>query len=398
MEAAIANPVPFAAEAALARRLSVGGLVSAILVGLIGALVIFVTPGFLAIVAQQTGFDNDQLGYLAAWDINAMGVTIGLSTFLLGRVRWRLAVGLGLGLVIAGNLLTAASVSFPAMAAARVVAGTGEGIAIGFAFAALGRAANPDRAFAIYLVIGALFSSALLYALPAIQAAAAPQTLFVCNALLVVPVILSLRWFPAGGAEEMGLFAGAGRLDLRLAGGALLGVFLFFFAIGAVWSYSERIGLASGLAPGVIAGSLSLGTMAGVAGAALAGMLPRSWGRIAPLLVSGGLGVTSFLLFGGRVTPTGFMAASVLLLFSWNFAQPLLSGICAEACHRGRVVCAMGSIQTFGTGLGPAAAAAMLGTGSFAPMIYANAAVLTASIAAVVLTILGERRRATTAV
>ena len=64
-------------------RLDRGGLISAILVGLIGAIVIFITPGFLAVVAQKTGFDNDQLGYLAAWDINAMGVTIGLSTFAL---------------------------------------------------------------------------------------------------------------------------------------------------------------------------------------------------------------------------------------------------------------------------------------------------------------------------
>lgn len=55
------------------------------------------------------------------------------------------------------------------------------------------------------------------------------------------------------------------------------------------------------------------------------------------------------------------------MMFSRNFAQPLLSGICSEACQRGRVVCAMGSIQTFGTGLGPAAAAATLATGSFTP-------------------------------
>lgn len=376
-------------------RLTQGGLVSAILVGLIGALVIFVTPGFLAIVAQQTGFDNDQLGYLVAWDINAMAITIGISTFALARVRWRLAVGLGLALIVVGNLLTAMTVSFPAMAAARVVSGAGEGIAVGFAFAALGRASNPDRAFAIYLVVGALFSSALLYALPIIQAAIEPSTIFIINALIVIPVLLTLRWFPEGSVDEQDVFAGGGKLDLRLSGGALLGVFLFFFAIGAVWSYSERIGMASGISVTAIASGLSIGTMAGVAGAALAGMLPRRWGRIWPLLISGALGIVSFILFLGEVTPTNFIAACVLLLFSWNFAQPLLSGICSEACHRGRVVCAMGSIQTFGTGLGPAAAAMTLSSGSFAPMIYANSAILALSVGVTVATIMGEKRRKT---
>jgi predicted MFS family arabinose efflux permease len=377
-----------------ADRLSRGGLVSAILVGLIGALVIFVTPGFLAIVAQQTGFSDEQLGYLVAWDINAMGVTIGLSTFALTRVRWRQAACLGLSLVIVGNLLTAMALSFPAMAAARVIAGAGEGIAVGFAFAALGRASHPDRAFAIYLVVGALFSSALLYALPAIQEAVRPSTLFVVNALIVVPVLLTLRWFPDGSADATDVGAGAARVDRRLAAGALSGVFLFFFAAGAMWSYSERIGMASGLSASTMATGLSIGTMAGVAGATLAGMLPRRWGRTWPLVGSGFVGVAGFFLFRGEVTPTNFVLAAVLLLFSWNFAQPLLSGICAQACHRGRVVCAMGSIQTFGTGLGPAVAAMTLGTGSFTTMIYANSVALVLSVGITVATIVGERRRA----
>jgi hypothetical protein len=280
------------------------------------------------------------------------------------------------------------------MAAARVIAGAGEGVAIGFAFAALGRASNPDRAFAIYLVVGALLSSAFLMALPEIQTTVTPATLFMINAGLTALVMLTLRSFPDGSADEVDIFAPGGKLDLRHASGALLGVFLLFFAIGAVWSYSERIGQASRIPIEVIASGLSIGTMAGVLGAGLAGMLPRRWGRSWPLAISGVLGIASFLMFRGEVTPTAFVVAAVLLLFSWNFAQPLLSGICAEACKRGRVVCAMGSIQTFGTGLGPAAAAATLGTGSFDLMIYSACAVLALSIGVTLVTIARHGGRA----
>jgi len=373
-------------------RLTRAGLVSAILLGLVGAFVIFITPGFLAVVAQKTGFDDDQLGYLVAWDINAMGVTIGLSTFALARVRWRLAAGVGLGLIIVGNLLTALVVSFPAMAAARVIAGSGEGIAIGFAFAALGRATNPDRAFAIYLVTGALFSTAFLYSLPAIQAAISPAALFTIVAAANVLVMISLRHFPDGSKDEPEIFAGGGKLDLRYSSGALLGVFLLFFAMGAMWSYSERIGQVSGLSPETMATGLSIGTMAGVVGAGLAGVLPRKWGRSIPLLISGAAGIVSFFLFRGQVASGTFIVAAILLMFSWNFAQPLVSGICAEACKRGRVVCAMGSIQTFGTGLGPAAVAATLGTGSYLMAIYVSSAALALSVAVTLATIARGQR------
>jgi len=380
-----------AAAEASAARVSRGGLVSAMLVALIGAVVIFITPGFLALIAQKTGFDNDQLGYLVAWDINAMGVAIGLSTFALARVPWRPAVALGLALIAAGNLLTAVVDGFAPIVAARVIAGAGEGIAVGFSFAALGRAVNPDRAFSVYLVIGALLSSAFLYTLPGIQAAVQPGVVFALIGGIAALVILTLKAFPNGSEDEPDLFAGGGKLDMRLAGGSLLGVFLLFFAMGAVWSYSERIGLDSKLPVGVIAQGLSIGTLAGMVGAGVAGFLPRRWGRSLPLVLSGVAGIASFLLYNGKVAPDAFVIATVLMMFSWNFAQPLLSGICSEACQRGRVVCAMGSIQTFGTGLGPAAAAATLVTGSFSVMIHAACAVLILSVIVTVATIAGAR-------
>ncbi|MBF9149619.1 MFS transporter [Novosphingobium jiangmenense] len=377
-----------------AARLTPAGLASAVAVGIIGALVIFVTPGFLALVAQQTGFDNDQLGYLVAWDINAMGVTIGLSTFALSRVSWRFAVAAGLALIAAGNLMTGVTTSFAAMAAARVVSGAGAGIAIGFAFAALGRARNPDRAFSIYLVAGALFSTVFLYALPAIQATFRPSTVFAAIAVASLLVILSLEALPDGSADEADMFAGGGALDWRIASGSLVGVFLLFFAMGAGWSYSERIGIESALSAGTIASGLSIGTMAGVVAAALAGFLPQRWGRAGPLVVSAVAGVVGFLLFRGHVSDHAFILACVLMMFSWNFAQPLLSGICSDACERGRVVCAMGSIQTFGTGLGPAAAAATLVTGSFNLMLYSCCVVLVLSVVATIWATSGTKKAA----
>jgi len=374
-----------------APRLSKGGIASAIVIGIIGALVIFITPGFLAVTAAQSGLDDSHLGYIAAWDINAMAVAIGVSAFLLTRCNWRLAVGLGLGLIALGNIGTAFASGYVGIAAARIVAGAGEGIAVGFAFAALGRARNPDRAFAIYLVAGALVSSLLLLLIPTLLAQFGARNLFLANALLTMAAFASLLRFPDGRASEDDIFAVGGRIDWSLAAYALVGVFLYFFATGAMWSYVERIGLGSGLSPAVIAQGLSMGTLAGVVGAGLAGLVPARWGRGLPLLASGAISIASFQLLLGVIPATAFIAATVMLLLGWNFAQPLLSGICAEADQCGRVVCAMGAIQTFGTGLGPAAAGATLRGGDFSIAIYSSSAILILSLAIVVL---GIRRRA----
>ncbi|MWV26844.1 MFS transporter [Aurantiacibacter rhizosphaerae] len=385
-----ANAVPCAD--AQPPRITQTGLFSAILVGLVGAMVIFITPGFLAVIAQMTGFDDDQLGYLVAWDINAMAVAIGLSTFALARVSWRKAVALGLALIILGNVLTVLLNGFEAIVAARVVAGSGAGIAIGFSFAALGRAKNPDRAFSVYLVVGYLLASAYLYAMPSIMGAITPQTQLLIFAGINALVLLSLGALPDGSKDEVDIFAEGGKIDLPYSAGALISVFLLFFAVVGVWSYSERIGAASNLSPEVIATGLSVGTMAGVLGAGLAGVLPRVWGRAIPITLSGIACLIGFLLYRGDVSPTAFTIATVLTMLSWNFSQPLLSGLCSEACSRGRVVCAMGSIQTFGSGLGPAVAAATLVSGSFDLMIYGACATLILSVVIAVATTTRARK------
>ena len=351
------------------RRLTTAGLVSAIAVGFVGALFIFITPAMLALIAAQSGMDDAHLGYIAAWDINAMGVGMAASTFLLVRWNWRRALILALALIMLGNIATAAVHDYAMIALASCVAGLGQGLAVGFSFAALGRASNPDRAFSIYLVVGAVLGAALLYGLPILQTEFTPGTIFLANAALTVLVGLSLPAFPNGQCEEDEVYTGDG-INWRLAITALGAVALVFFAIGAVWSYAERIGAASQLSSEVIARGLSIGTLAGVVGAGLAGIMPQRLGRLVPLLLGSLCIIVGFQMLAGRVGPIAYLMSIILILFGWNFVQPLLSGMCCDADGRGRIVCAMAAIQTFGMGLGPAVAAPMIAGGSFRGAVW----------------------------
>lgn len=353
---------------------------AAIAIGIEGALIIWMVPGFMALFTGLARFTDSQLGYLASWEINAMAVTIGVSTFLLTRFDWRYLVGLGLALICVGNLTTAFAHDYMPLLLSRVIAGAGEGIAVGLSFAALGRAENPDRMFAIYLVVGAVISSLLLLILPDLQNTFGAPAVFEGNAVLCGLVAISLRWFGDGRLPAGSVSVHGALIDWRLAIGGLVGVFLYFLAQGETWSYVERIGQVHHVVTSQIAWALAAANLSGVAGAALAGLLPRHWGRIWPLLLSGCVSIVSFQMLIADISALGLIVAAVSMTFAWNFAQPLISGMCSEADPEGRIVVAMGSIQTVGFGFGPAVAASILYEQNFSPVIWSASALIAISL------------------
>jgi len=375
---------PHEPSAASARvGLPFSSLASAMAVGVLGALIIWMVPGFMSLAPGLAPLNDRQLGYLVSWDINVMAVTIAASAVLLHRINWRTLVATGLLLVAAGNISTGLSHDYWSLVATRVVAGAGEGLLIGLSFAALGRAANPDRAFGVYLVAGALFSSALLWILPALERRFGAPPLFFGAAALAVLVAMTLRWFPDGRIGAEGGRGGA-RIDRRLAVAGLAGVFFYFMVQGAMWGYLERIGQAHHLGADEIARALAIANFAGVGGATAASLLPRRLGRAIPILISGAVSVLSIQMLLGEVSSVVLLVSAVLLTFAWNLSQPLLSGLCADADPEGRVVAAMGSVQTFGFGFGPAAAALLLRNGDFSPIIWGSSILMAISLAIIV--------------
>ncbi|MGH8208295.1 MAG: MFS transporter, partial [Steroidobacteraceae bacterium] len=178
-----------------------------------------------------------------------------------------------------------------------------------------------------------------------------------------------------------------------LATTSLAGVFLYFLAQGAIWSYFGRIGDASGVNSIVVGRTLAIASLASIGGALTAVVVAGRTGRGWPLILSGGLSLLSFFLLFGHVAASALIAAGVLFRFAWTLSQPLLSGLCAEADAEGRVVVAMGSIQTVGTGLGPAIAAALLQQQrDFAPIIWMSILALLASLVVVLAGMRGHSR------
>lgn len=365
--------------------LTPAGLVATIVMGVIGALVIWMVPALLALLSTQSQLDNRQLGYIAAWDINAMAAAMGIGALLLNRINWHVLLAVGLCLICVGNLATAEMHDFTAIVGARIVAGIGEGLTTGVAFAALGRWKIPDQAFAIYLGVGTFFSAGLLWIFPWMQAHFGAEHMFIGNALMALLAVIGLRAIPNGKSTGATSQAASTQFNLRLTSFGLAGVFFYFLAMGAIWSYFERIGQASGVSGATVGKAMAISTLAGIAGASIAALLPRRWGRDWPLIISGIGSVFSMQMLAGHVGAMSLVIAGVLFTFFWNLSQPLLSGICCDADPSGRVVCAMGCIQTIGYGLGPAVTAMLIiGDTNFDMAIWLSLASLCLSLIIIV--------------
>lgn len=370
------------------------GLIAAVALGTLGALTIMAAPGFVMLFHAQSQISDRELGFVAAWDINATAAAIGLATLFISRVSWRVLALVGALLIVVGSLATAASHGYASIVAARVCTGFGEGLAIAVAFAALGSAANPDRAFGIYLIVGLVVSAAALASFPWLERAFGASITFAGVAGVALLTALLLPWLPVCSPKITTASLAAVTWSRTLALSGLVGVFLYFIAQGAMWSYFERIGSASGVDPLRIGQAMAISSFAGGGGSLVAVLLSARCARVWPLIVSGAISLVSFYMLSGPVIATTLIAAGILFNFAWNLSQPLLSGLCAEADSHGRVVVAMGCIQTIGYGAGPALGALVLHDHDFTPVAWLSAVVLVLSLLIVLAGIRAEGRRA----
>jgi predicted MFS family arabinose efflux permease len=369
-------------------------LISACALGIVGALTIFIAPGFLGLVADQGRLGEAGAGYVISVDINTAAVAIAIATFLITRIKWPQLTYLAAGLIAIGSFATAQAHTESALIAARVCAGSGEGLAIGVSFAALGQDRNPDRAFGVYLAVGLTVAAAILLVIPVLQPHIGTRPFFIAAGAAAVGVGALASWLPTGSRAASPTVSGLSAIHWRLAIAGLLGVFLYFLAQGAVWSYFGEIGAASHVAPALIGRALAISSIAGIGGALLAVVVCTRSNRGLPLVASAAVSVASFVLLLGHISGIAFVVSGILFNAAWNFSMPFLSGMCSAADARGRIVCSMGCIQTVGTGLGPAVAATLLGRNGFSSILWMSVAVVVLSMAVVLAGLRAHHREA----
>ena len=323
-------------------------------------------PLLIGSLIDGFGLDQPGAGVLGSLELGGLAASSLLLAPLLDRMSRRALAIRGAMIACAGHALSALAGSFLVFALARLAAGLGEGAAIAAANSAAASARDPDRLFARATVLGGLLGAGALVALPyAIEpwGHAGGFGAILAISILCVPFLSWLPAIPDRGAAERGLPA---RELLGIA--ALASIFLFSVAQGAIWAFSERIGIAVGFSRQEVGLALGVTTVAGLAGGLVAALLGTRGGRTALLAAGLGANVGSTWMVAIAGSRELYLAGLLAWSLAFFFALPYLLGTAAALDRRGRWTAAAAGVSAVGVAIGPGSAGLIVGDSSYAAL------------------------------
>ncbi len=347
-------------------------LFCAIYLSIIGAAVFIVQPGFVQGLVEFYGFNEQQAGYIASAEIWGLALTTVVLAFGGHNYSWQRIFRLSIVLFVLGNLASTATDELYAFSVLRFITGLGSGGLVSLTFTIIGLTRLPDRNFGL-LIMGVLTYGALgLWAFPAALALIGLKGIIIFFAIFGASGWLCLSHVPDSGEEHLQVEEDAVDLGGTFRVLAILAMFTYFFAQGVIWAYLFLIGLNGGVDEQGVANGLMISQFLGIAGAFVAAMAGRRFGRAWPLAIGvlGGAAVLTALF--GEFTAAVYAVTVCVYNFAWNMTHPYLLGAMASFDRHGRVVVYAVAAQMLGLAVGPAFAASLLGDGNYDRVIIAG--------------------------
>lgn len=367
-------------------------LAATILVGVIGPEVFIVQPGFVQGLVEYVGFDDRGAGYAASAEMFGIAATTILLTFIAHRVNWRVVIAASAVVMALANALCTVTDDLNAFVSSRVLAGLGAGGLISLSFAAIGLTDRPERNFGFLIMWVLVYGAIALFLMPGVYALAGMNGVLWFFALFPLAALPVLRHLPVTGENVAPVEKDAVNLPARLKGSALLAMFAYFTAQGAVWAYLFLIGVAGGLSEQLVANGLTISQFAGIAGALLAALLGNRYGRSLPLCLGILSGTLCLYFLVGRLGFLVFALAVTVYNFAWNLTHPFLLAAMASFDRRGRVVVYAVAMQMVGLAVGPGLAASVIGQGDYVNVNLLGAGLFVLSLLLVLPPVLAQAK------
>lgn len=368
-------------------------LFAAIYLGVIGAAVFIVQPGFIQGLVQLYGFSEQQAGYTASAEV--WGIALTTVAMALGghKLSWLRILRCSIVIFALGNLLSLLTREVVAFSFLRFLTGIGAGGLISLSFTVIGITRLPDRNFG-YLIMGVLTYGALgLWVLPTALATVGMTGLIIFFALFAASGWPCLPRMPDSGQEHLQVEADAVDLSgiFRLL--AIAAMFTYFFAQGVIWAYLFLIGVNGGVSEQGVANGLMLSQFLGIGGAFVAAVAGRRFGRIFPLTIGiiGGAAVLVYLY--GQFNALVYAVTVCVYNFAWNMTHPFLLAGMASFDRHGRVVVYAVAAQMLGLAVGPAFAASLLAQGDYSRVISAGIGLFLLSYLLILIPLIAHRKQ-----
>ena len=365
----------FASNESVNKRSSV---IVGVCLSVIAVSAFLVLPVFIGAAVVAMELSERQVGFLASGVMSGSAVSSVFTLFWIRRVNWRLAGYAALTTLLLGYLAAMASESVTLFTACLFIASLGGGAAYSLALTSLSDNRQADRCFGYSVAAQVTFQVVGMLVLPAFAESMGLQGLLTVFAALACLGLFLTRYLPESGVEVQAPEIGSSLYKPSVLA-ALGGCFFFFFNVGVVWTYIERIGDSAGFEPGLIGISLAVGVAFGVPGALGASWCGNRFGRLRPLALGALLTVIALiLLLDATLSLTAYIAALALYNFAWNFSLAFQYAAVNAVDESGRSVALAPAFHGGGGAVGPAVAALFVTAGSF------SAVSLLAGIAVVV--------------
>jgi MFS family permease len=320
------------------------------------------------------------VGFVMSVELLAMAVVaIGLGALPV-QVRPRLVGIIGCCAFAVGNLLSMQA--GPVMLlGARALAGMGGGLAITAGGRAVAQSSTPARLssyVAVALSILGVGMAVIAGAAVRFDGYSGGCLLLACIGIAGAVCAIAL---PAH--SRIGDGAGLARAgpDVRktmtgdwIAATALLAAACCTFAgMGGVWTFSERIGLATGLSTTAVANAIGFTSLASAAGGAAAAVVAR----LHRDFLSAGVGALicgfSAAALALASTPVSYVLALAVLSFAFIFVGPFLVSIAVQVDPTGGLAGAQQGGQMLAAAIAPFAGGLILASGSFRTLAFCAA-------------------------
>ncbi|GAB3112233.1 MFS transporter [Aestuariicella hydrocarbonica] len=339
-------------------------IAAAIVISFVGNAVVMGMPMIVGALADDLGFGEQQVGWLASADLGGMFLASLLTAMVITRVNRRQLAMVGIIIALMANLLSSQFHDFTTLFYTRVIAGIGGGICYSLGVGCLAGTHHTARNFSILMFALVTINALELYSFPVLSDVWGVNGIYYAFCGAFVLCFFAVPKLPAFAAEPTAITETADGHKVRIPGYlpklCLLAVSCFYITIGSFWAYIERAGVDAGLSDEFIANTLTIGTLFTLLGCFVATWLSNKAGQSKPLLVALLTMVGAMALLALGINPTVFIIGNFMFNVMWLFTDIYQLGTISNVDHSGRYAALIPGAQGLAQTIAPTAAGFLL--------------------------------------
>jgi MFS family permease len=350
-------------------------LLAANLVCVAASLMFLFTPLLIDALRHAADVLSERdIALVGSSDPAGMFLGAAIALLIVPRADRRILAMSSLAVLCICDLVSMVGPGFALLCTSRVLAGMGAGMAMAVGYAAFGAAPEPERNFALFVILQTLIGSLAYLAISRLTDGFGTGAIYGASLSIAASALTVSFWIERRPSTQAFKGPTPRRRAVILAGLGALTV-MTYFCLGvaslAIWENVQSLGRSLGLTPEAVAGAASFSLLGSVSSSLAIIVIGKRYGRALPT----GLLFTVYLAGELLLTAAHGLGAFCVALTAFqcgtNFGTPAFGAI-SDADDSGRLSIAYLLALKAGFALGPTVAAWLLIRHDYRGMVAAG--------------------------